>query len=56
MVYLKPGDLRLSQDLPHHNRLNPDIALSLGGFYVGVMGIWCLQMLLLIEIGVYGII
>ena len=49
VVYLNPGNLRLSQDLPHHNCLTPDISPSFSGCGVGVMVIWCLQMLLLTK-------
>ena len=48
LVYLKPEDLNLSQDLTHHNWPTPDIASSFSVCCVGVMGIWCLRMVLLI--------
>ena len=53
---MKSGDIRMSQDLPHLYRETPDIAPSFNVQCIGVMIIWCLQMLLLIEIEVYGII
>ena len=31
----------MSQDLPHHNRLTPNIAPSFCGFRIRVTGIWC---------------
>ena len=39
--YLKPGDLCLSQDLPHHDRLTPDSSPSFSDSHVVVMEIEC---------------
>ena len=39
-MYLKPVDLHLSQDLPHHNQLTPDSAPYFSVYCVGVAGIW----------------
>ena len=40
---LKPGDLRLSQDLSHHDWLTPDSVLSFSSRCVGVIGILLLS-------------
>ena len=50
---LNRNDLRLSQDLPNHDMLNPDIDLSFSVHLVGVTLIWCLHLLLFIKIKVY---
>ena len=56
IVYLKPGDLRLSQYLAHHNWLTPDIAPSFSVHRVGLMVVLFVKMLLLIKGEVYRII
>ena len=48
VVYPKPGNLHLSQDLSHPDRLTPDIAPYLSVHCFGVMSIEYLLMVLLI--------
>ena len=54
VVYLKPGNLCLSQDLTHNNQPTPDIAPYFNVPCVWVAVICSLSMLLLIKIKAYG--
>ena len=46
--YLKPGNLCLSQDIPHHDHPTPDSVLYIGGRVVWVTVTWVLHLLVMI--------
>ena len=46
--YQKPGNLCLSQDLPHHDQLNPNIIPYFSGRLVWVTETWFMHLLLMI--------